>query len=629
MDTPFVRLRERIEELGKHHRRFLVFVARHLRNLVERLEQDGALDRVPLWSLSSSLAEDFRIVSAAGRDEREALDFMACHYALQFLQSNVIAMDRLALDLAAPGRYRQAYHGLIRFQDQAAHRLHGGYMAALADHFLAGVEPRPEFAVCVVGTRYDQDDLDLLVVHRTDDGLPDFRRALIRTVNEMMKHAIQPHLYISERLGLEAYSASLREYGERIGRDTQDYVLTSELLSARLLCGSPELFRDFQTAMVDRYFQRTGLGLRFHEGYLRGLLGDIQSLLVRELHRDRLHFKTDALRLAKNVLFAGRVIHGIRVADPFRTCQALREKVPRRAEEYQTLEAGMVMVEVFRHLYQLISVQEEMVQVGAGAEDEILDQVATAMGFTTRGGVRPREQLLVHYYASVNDIRAVAGRLLADLTRYLRASSVFTSSFSDDDDADVTFGGDAPGQNLARELAEAMRMFGGQAFWDDVIEELERNEHHLARRLVRDIERLPLEHRETALENFTRFGADGEPVTLIAFLLTLREDGGEAGNRVFRDLVGRFFARTRRGTEFVEGFCRLFQTRPRLINRFIQALEKDQREELETLLENEPIDPSVAEVLGQIRRYIRLRTAGSEFYRRIFRRVINAHPEFI
>jgi len=626
-ETPFLRLRGRIDELGKHHRRFLVIIASHMRNLVDRLEVNGTLDQVNLWALSTNAEEEFRIVSDAGREERESLDFMACFYALQFLQSNVIALDKLALDLADPEQTDAAYRGFIRFQDLAASRLHGGYMGALMERFSAGAT-HPEYAVCVVGTRFDQDDLDLGVIHEGDEGLQSFKRGLTRTVNEMFRHAIQPHLYISEALGFSGYSSTIDEYASRIDRDLQDYVLTSELLSAQLLTGNEALFQRFVDEVVGRYYERTGLGLRFHEGYLRGLLGDLQALLVREVHRDRLHFKEDALRLAKGLLHAGNVIHDIRQADPFAICEALREKVPRRAEDYNLLESSMVMIEVFRHLYQLYSVQEEMVDVSEGGEDAVLDQVALAMGYTTRGGVRPRDQLLVHYYARVHDIRTVASSVFDDLARYLSGTSLFTSSFLDDDDVDVTFGGDELGQNLARELSDAVRMFGGQAFWDDVISELERDDYRLTRRISRDIQRLPVQQREAALENFLLFGA-GEPVTLMSFMLTLKEGGGAAGASVFGDLVDRFFSRAGQGGGFVEGFCHLFQTRPKLINRFIQGLEKGQRESLEELLEEDPWDERVREVLQQIRQFIHLRTAGSEFYRRIFRRVISRHPEFI
>ena len=627
MDSSFLRLRSRADELGKHHRRFLVFIGRHWRNLVDRLEVEGVLDQVALWSLSSTVEEELRIVADVARNERESLDFMACYYALQLLQGNIIALDKLSLDLADPENVDAAYRAFLRFQDRSSDRLHRGYMSALMERFLADVE-HPEYVVCVVGTRYDQDDLDLGVIHRGEEGLDAFKRALTRTINEMFRHAVQPHLYISERLGLEGYSATVEDYVDRLALDVQDFVMISELLSAQPLTGNLELFHAFQERVVDRYYQRTGLGLRFHEGYLRGLLGDMQSLMVRDVHRDRLHFKEDALRLAKSLLQAGKVIHGIRIADSFGIAGALREKSPRRSEDYNTLESAMVMIEVFRHIYQLYSVQEEVVDVSAGGEDPALDQVALAMGYTPRGGVRPREQLLVHYYARVHDIRSVAARHFDDMTRYLRGTSLFTSSFMDEDDVDVAFGGDVHGQNLARELSDAVRMFGGQAFWDDVIAEMERDDYRLTRRLARDLQRLPEEKREIALENFILYGA-GEPVTLMAFMLTLREGGGSSGRLVFRDLADRFFSHSGQGGGFVEGFCRLFQTRPKLINRFIQGLDKDQREVLETLLEEDPWDEHLAEVLHQIQQFIHLRTAGSEFYRRIFRRVITRHPEFI
>jgi glutamine synthetase adenylyltransferase len=173
-----------------------------------------------------------------------------------------------------------------------------------------------------------------------------------------------------------------------------------------------------------------------------------------------------------------------------------------------------------------------------------------------------------------------------------------------------------------------VRLFGGTVFWDDVITEMRRDGFRFARRIVGDLDTLEPQARARALLQFLEFGR-AEPGTLIKFLLVLHEKGSPRSLDTYNELVDLYFQQAPGFTDFVERICRLFKTRPRILNRFVETLDPGRRARLEELLDARPLDPEVAETLSQIRRFIELRTRGSEFYRRIFRRVMTKYPRFI
>jgi hypothetical protein len=583
--------------------------------LVQRLEEHRFLDRVELWSLSAHPGEQMRLIRSIGRDAQERLDFMAAYYSLQFLHMNLLALDRLELALPEAENRPLAYREFLGTQAARYQSLNAVYVDALLEMFLAGAQV-PEFCICVVGTRSDQDDVDILVINEEEGDRESFNRAVGKVAAEFFRRAGRLHMYIAERMGISAYSNTIGEYARRLQKDMTDFVMISELLSAEPLVGSWNVFTRFRRRVMDRFIGRRRPWRRYHEAFLRGLLGEMHALIVHDVSRDRIDFKNDSLRLAKGMALAGKAVHNLRDVDPVEVLDSLAEHVPALGDDIGTLRDSLLFVETCRLLYQMLEVQEEIVELRACEEAPIRD-VAQLMGYTEKGGVDAADQLLVNYYQSVERIRLSARKIMAYLTGRLKQTSIFPS-----------FAGQGKRRrNLAAELAETVRLFHGHIFLDDILDWLRQGSGQLAATFVADVGKLKGPRRLLVLDSFLEL-AEADPMTLLELLLTVK--GAAAGGGALFDLMlERFIARVPGNAVFLSAMLDVFNSAPALVNRFIEALRPTQRRRFEALFESDLRDVELQETLGRFRKYVWLRTAGSEFYRRMFRRVINRHPHFI
>jgi len=102
------------------------------------------------------------VLQVAG-GQKEALDFLGCYYALQFLHMNLRMVDIVKLELATSRERAQTSKKFMLEAGRMFRYLTKSYMERLLDIFLEG-KSVPEFVVLGVGTRSDQDDIDLGVV---------------------------------------------------------------------------------------------------------------------------------------------------------------------------------------------------------------------------------------------------------------------------------------------------------------------------------------------------------------------------------------------------------------------------------------------------------------------------------
>jgi len=624
------RLDRRVSKLGKHYERFRITIAANLGQLVERLEQNSLRDDVELWNLATSPGEQMRIVRAIGIDRQEKLALMATYYSLQFLHMNLMALDRLELSLSDGEGRTDAFAHFLDSQGTNYQRLNAVYIDNLLGLFLENKE-HPEFCICVVGTRSDQDDVDIMVVHAEElldaetenssqllQGVENLNRAMGKVMAEFFKRAGRLHLYIAERMGMTGYTASVDDYSAALKKDLTDFVMFCELLSAEPLLGSWNILSEFKRRVTDRFYGKKSKWRRFYVGFLRGLLGEMHSLLVQDLSRDRIEFKTDALRLVKGMALAGKVVHDIREVQPVAVIDELAVEMPRLQEDFATLRKAFLFVETFRLLFHMLGVQEEEVDF-AQDHEPVLREVAYVMGFTEKGGVSVANQLVVRYFESVEKIRTTCRKLMDVLTRHVRKASVYSL---------LTRRKPLVSKNVARELADSVRIFSGHIFFEDVLAALKEKDGRLAARFVQDIARLTERTRNKVVDSFLEFSSS-DPMTLMDLILTIRGVEGEDAAALFDSLVNGFLDRMEQGADVLPGLLSVFSTEPALVNSFIETLKRPQRTRLEDSLDTELWDEEQKETLRRLRKYVWLRTAGSEYYRRIFRRVINRYPHFI
>ena len=616
MEAPFDSLARRCLRFGRHFERYIATVGTHLEALEQGLVAARRFDSVELWTLAGpGVKEQMRFVRDIGASQQQKLDFMAAYYSLQFLHMNLAAADRLELTLSSEADASGAFRSFIEGQARIYQQLNAAYIDSMLDLFLAG-RTCPRYTLCVVGTRSDQDDVDVMVFHDGSCDAGPLNQALGRTVAEFFRKAGRLHFYVAECMRIHGLAAPIDDYLSTLRGSLTNFVMISELLSGEPLTGDRDLFLTYQQEIVDRFYGRKRRWRKFHEGFLRGLLGELHSMLVTPVRPDRMEFKLDALRLAKGMALAGKTIHGIEDAQPLPVLDRLRSMSNAQADDYAALQENLVFVEALRLVYHMLGVQEESLNLDADGL-ALLAPVARHMGFRERGGMPPVSYLVVRYFEAVQRIRDACRRIMPELADYVSGLSNYSY-----------LPGSGEKKNLATELAGAVRVFAGHIFFDDVLGALSRNNGAAARRLTTDVFRLTGRKRAEVIESFASF-AGSDATTLLRLMLVVRQVGTpqslELFDTLFMALVGQLQGSDVKVSRLVDAFG----YSPGLFNRFVEALTRTQRSTLEEALDVALWDEAAREELARLKKYIRVRTAGSEFYRRVFRRVTAHSPQFI
>ncbi|MDZ7260636.1 MAG: hypothetical protein ONB05_00750, partial [candidate division KSB1 bacterium] len=166
MPSPFTKLKDRVRLLGNHHQKYLRTIELHHEALIEKLETKGLIDQVHLWKSAPNLSEEMNTIVEVGETLEQKLAFLGCYYAMQFLHTNLRSIDVLMLNLTTTADRLAVYQNFMRGIGSEFRLLTAHYMAKLLDLFIPE-DQRPEFALLGVGTRADQDDIDIGII---DDG---------------------------------------------------------------------------------------------------------------------------------------------------------------------------------------------------------------------------------------------------------------------------------------------------------------------------------------------------------------------------------------------------------------------------------------------------------------------------
>ena len=165
MKDPLTRLTERTATLGNYNRKYLHIISTNIERLTSALEQHGRRDSVRLWNYSMEIPGEMDTVLEIASGKEEQLDFLGCYFALQFLHMNLRMIDILKLELASSTQRAQTSRKFMLEAGRMFRMLTKSYMERLLDIFLGG-GTAPEFVMLGVGTRSDQYDIDVGIVHR-------------------------------------------------------------------------------------------------------------------------------------------------------------------------------------------------------------------------------------------------------------------------------------------------------------------------------------------------------------------------------------------------------------------------------------------------------------------------------
>ena len=622
MFDPYARLEERVGELGNHHRKYLKTVAAYKDALIDRLEACGKIDQVHLWSAAPNLASEMDTVVAVGRDADEKLSFLGCYYASQFLHMNIRAVDVFALNLATSADRYSVYKEFMRQIGNEFRALTACHMEKLLDLFI-DKNDLPEFVICGVGTRADQDDIDVGII---DDESPlrnDFNLAVGRLQHGMLKQAVPLHLYLSEHVGTQSYSASIAEYNDLLKKEIQDFVIITEMLGAAPIIGSNHLFRKFRREVTQRYYYQRNGDNRFHEGYLRGLLGEVRSLLIRKMKTNSINPKDDGLRMLKGLLFAGKSIFNIRKVNAWDILKQLGERDPDHKEIFQTLDKSLTFLEMFRFLYQLFVVQEDEIYLGGENTVVNLQSVAKAMGYQDVGVIKAWDHLLIHYYEHVNGIKAPIETLLNDVIRHLELISVFSVMLSTSEPKHEYEG------NLAIDFIKVSRFFRGTKFWDDVLGALEVEDGELLERFVNDFNSLDTERRKKWIAQYAEWSNYAFMVLMRLLVILHQNQKRVASENLFDELNEASLQALSHSQDIIHRITRIFNHYPRLVNNYLLALSEEDQLRFMKLLEGNVWEDEVAQLRDHLLSLCQLHCCSNRYFKRFFQRIINSYPEYI
>lgn len=625
MEFQYQRLKERTEALGNHNRKYLASINRNKDALISKLEKAGKIDQVHLWRKAYNFSEEMETILSIGESQEEKLEFLGCYFAFQFLHMNLSAVDVLMLDLTSKVNELEVYRQFILQVGRTFRALTSTYISNLLNLFFSD-DYRPEFAIISVGTRSDQDDIDVGIIDNGSAGRAELNRAVGHLGGEMFKRAVCMHFHLSEHVGTEGYSASIEEYNEMLNKEIHDFVIITEMLGAARLFGSRRLVNRFRREITGRYFYKEGHDNKFHEGYLRGILGEVRSFMLREVKKDSINPKEDALRMIKAALYAGKTVFGLRQVNYWSILRELKYYDLQHTHLYEELDRVLTFMEIFRNLYQLFVVQEEETYLDDPIAYENIETVAKAMGYKRVGVVRAADFLLTDYYENIHAAKNTLKELIPPISVHLERIAIFSRLTTRKQiyDPVIDFEG-----NLAVDFIKLAGFFRGTKFWDDVLAQFEKDDARLLIHFIRDICSLSKERQNEIVEQYAKWG-QSTFFAFMTFLVTLHRHRDKFEKFcTFKEMNEAFFRRVHGYPDEVRRLTAVFTHYPHLVNTYLSILPEDKQRTFAKWLESATVGAEIVAARDKLLHLIKLHYATSMYFQRFFHSVVDKNPEYI
>lgn len=613
---------ERASALGNHHQKHIFNVEKNFDTIVSFIDKNGLIDQFRLNRFSPHPSKEMKLIVTYIEDREIQLEMLGCYFSLQFLLMNIKALDVLKMDLFESTNSYNVFRSFVIQSGNDFRLLSGAYMTTLLNIFLPK-ENRPEFVVCGVGTRVDQDDIDLGVI---DTGVKDreILNAAFGALNtEMLKYVCPLHFHLSEHVGNKrGYSASVEEYHRLLDDQFQDVVILSEMLNSVPILGHLSLYNRFKREILERYYYHEGKDNKYHEGFLRGLLGEIRDLMTKELPDEILNPKRDALRMLKAVLFAIRTSKGIKGRTSLEVLGNLMNKDHTNTENYNWIYQALTFFETFRFLYMLYVVQEEDIFL----EDEMirknLQKIALTMGYEDKTYASALTQLLIHYRDHQKLARLGAENLIREVTHHLGNITVFypITHFKQ------TGGYDG---NVAVDFIKMSKFFRGTRFWDDITNWLDRNDEILLNRFLNDFMILPENKRKTLIRLYVKWGSSSPYPVIAMITIIVRRRPQLAYTEFISNFIELFIRELSDTLDTISRLSQIVNFAPRTINDFLSGLSDDQMEKFIRIIDRPTWQPEIEKPKETLLSLCRLYQRSSYYFKRFIHRVFTNYSQHI
>jgi hypothetical protein len=609
-------LQRRVAVLGNHYQKYLRIIELHKNLLIESLESSGKLMQVHLWQSSPSPLQEMKIVAGLSQDIKTRVQLISCYYVLQYLHMHFRNLDVLGLNLASNESQSQAYHNFMMRIGSDFRLLTKAYIENLLDIYLSK-KNRPEFCICSVGTRADQDDIDIGIFTEEIPDLTEFTRA-IRNINQnMLVFATPLHFYLSEHVGKEPYSSTIQEYDELLSKKIQDVVIISELLNARLITGSAKFFSKFKKRILSRYYYHPNENNLYHEGYLRGILGELRAMLLNQPQTDSVAPKYDSIRILKSFLYAKKAILNIKEVNAWEILDRLKHKEPNLKADYDLLNKAISFLELFKFMLQLFVIQEERFRIDELNKSQ-LTAIARRMGYKPIGMVSEWDQVLIDYYRYVREVRRICSVHLDNIAKHMTDISIFRQLKIQEKKAD----------NIHFRLIHRAKFFEGAKFWEDLIQILEEDEE-LIEIFLKDFEKLSSHGQKIVIGSYINW-AQYSIITLTRFITIFgRYQESVLGYTFFFKLNQAYLIYIEKMPKTIEWLCLIFSHYPNFIHQYFQILPISHFTIINRILDKPVIVDHLKEKHIHLRELAYLHQRSSRYFHRFFYRIIFNHPEYL
>ena len=621
MNVSYRRLEDRAPELGTHFKRHYLTLERHLPQFLDALGRNRVHERLDLWRPTRNPRDGFKLIRRIASDNSEGICYARTYFAVQHILLILAHVDTLKLSLASGEKATAAYHRFIVTQGNAFIRLSTAFIDFLTNQ-LAPSARKLDWALLGVGTLRDQDDIDVALVDDGSEPRESFNTEMARVAHEMLRSASPLHFYLAEKLQQGSFSIPLEDYVTLVDKEWHDHVLMSEVANTTFLLGSRKVYEEFMERVVHRYFRERGTENPYHEVFVRGLTGEIRSMLLGHLSDTRIHPKNDALRIIKMLVHVFWSIHGVKENDPWKVLSVLSKTVTQHKSTFRRLRKDLSFLETLRTLFQLFSIQEEEISVSESAD--VLERIAETMGYSARGVLRAHQLLLVDYYEHVHSARDVAQALVEEIRRHLQRISPIHKL--------IRFDEECGSPNLARAFMERLHWYPGNRYWADALWALEDSSGDFIRGVARDYYHLEEDIRDTVVDGFLAWARDNL-VAWITFTRLLAEADLPEAKKMREELNWLFLDSG--GTQyFKKRLAEVFHLAPRQFHHYIDGMSRPELIKLRELLA-EPVeevrvdDGEEEETFEAVTYAVDLYLNTSRFFSRNLRAVAAARPEVL
>jgi len=440
----------------------------------------------------------------------------------------------------------------------------------------------------------------------------------------MLVYATPLHLHLSEHVGDQVYTTTIKEYTELLQAQIQDVVIISEILNAKLILGSEKLFNEFQKKVIDKYFYHPNRNVRFHEGFLRGILGEARAWLISPPQTDAISPKEDALRMLKALLYAKKTINNVKQVNPWEIIEDLIEKEPYLKSEYELLFKALSFLEMFKFLMQLYIIQEEVFSP-EDINPNQLNVLADRMGYKPIGTVSSWDQLIIDYYRYVKEVRRLCDFLMEDVNTHLNSISLLIKMLNAERKKKPE---DRKQKSLVLNFMNNIRFYTGTKYWEDILNLLQEDSSILDE-FVEGFNELEDKEQEKVIFRYIEW-ARYSLITITRFITLIgKHQANEIGDTLFHRMSQRFLEYIERQPYTTERLCRIYSHYPQILHEFMQLLPEPYFEYFDRILAQPVINKRLGEYHFQIKELCNIHKWSGQYFHRFFYRVISNHPEYL